>query len=391
MNRWTPWLLSGTILAGALWQGSTSRAADESLRPHLAKLQAVGPKGAGHRDAINAWKAIAAVDAKQLPEVLAGLDSSNPLAANWFRSACETIASRELAKGGKLPVAALELFLASTDRDPLARRLAYELIARVDMTAEARLIPGLVNDPSLELRRDALTLALKNAEQVAANNNQAATIKAYSDIFRSARDPDQIKIATDKLRALEQKVDVATHYGFLMNWQVVAPFDNTDTKGFDIAYPPETEVKLDASYDGKSGKISWKPISTKDDFGAVDLNASLEKHKGAIAYAFTTFVSAKEQTVELRLGTPNANKVWLNGQLVTANNIYHANTALDQYVGRGKLIAGRNTILVKLAQNEQTEAWAQEWKFQLRVCDKIGTAVLSQDRPSEQTASATSR
>ena len=48
---------------------------------------------------------------------------------------------------------------------------------------------------------------------------------------------------------------------------------------------------------------------------------------------------------------------------------------MDQHVGRGVLKAGRNAILVKLCQNEQTEAWAQEWSFQLRVCDAIGGAV----------------
>jgi hypothetical protein len=37
-------------------------------------------------------------------------------------------------------------------------------------------------------------------------------------------------------------------------------------------------------------------------------------------------------------------------------------------------------ILVKCLQNEQTEDWAQNWDFQLRVCDATGTAVLSMDR-----------
>jgi hypothetical protein len=54
--------------------------------------------------------------------------------------------------------------------------------------------------------------------------------------------------------------------------------------------------------------------------------------------------------------------------------------SLDQYRMRGQLKAGKNTILIKLCQNEQTEEWAQRWQFQLRVCDATGTAVLSADR-----------
>jgi hypothetical protein len=112
----------------------------------------------------------------------------------------------------------------------------------------------------------------------------------------------------------------------------------------------------------------------------------LGKHKGAITYAFAEFISAEDRPVDLRLGCINANKVWLNGELLTANHVYHSNTSVDQYIAKGKLKKGRNTILLKICQNEQTEVWAQDWKFQLRVCDQIGTAVLSVDRPLGQTA-----
>jgi hypothetical protein len=44
------------------------------------------------------------------------------------------------------------------------------------------------------------------------------------------------------------------------------------------------------------------------------------------------------------------------------------------------LQAGKNVILVKVCQNEQTESWAQRWEFQLRVCDSIGAAILAPNR-----------
>ena len=108
----------------------------------------------------------------------------------------------------------------------------------------------------------------------------------------------------------------------------------------------------------------------------VDLNEAIGKNMGAAAYAYAIFQSAKDQDAELRLGCINANKVWLNGELLTANEVYHALTAIDQYVSRARLKAGPNQILVKVCQNEQTESWAQDWQFQLRVCDSVGTAVL---------------
>ncbi len=35
-----------------------------------------------------------------------------------------------------------------------------------------------------------------------------------------------------------------------------------------------------------------------------------------------------------------------------------------------------NVLLLKVCQNEQEQSWAQDYKFQLRVCDATGSAVL---------------
>ena len=141
------------------------------------------------------------------------------------------------------------------------------------------------------------------------------------------------------------------------------------------------------TYQGQDNKnVAWIATVTEDDYGMVDLNKVIDKHKGAIAYAFTEFVAAKEQDVELRYGCINANKIWLNGEQLSSNAIYHTGQYIDQYVGRGRLKKGRNEILLKIAQNEQTENWAQSWQFQLRVCDQIGTAVLAVDRGDVKTA-----
>ena len=48
---------------------------------------------------------------------------------------------------------------------------------------------------------------------------------------------------------------------------------------------------------------------------------------------------------------------------------------MDQHVGRGRLRAGDNTVLVKVCQNDQDQAWAQEWPFQCRLCDATGGAL----------------
>jgi hypothetical protein len=368
--------------------GSGLFAADDpKLAAELAKLRAVAPLAAGHREAVAAAKSASQAPAEQLPQILAAMKGANPVAENWLRGVAEAVAQRATSSGKKLPQTQLEAFLAEGKNSPRARRLAYELIATVDPTAESRIIPTLLNDSSVELRRDAVAQVLSEAAKIAADNKDAA-IKKYEVAFYHARDLDQIKEAAAKLREAGQQVDIATQMGFILKWKLIGPFDNVDDKGWDQAYPPETKVDLAAELEGQKGKVKWIDHTSADDYGVVDLNKIQGNHKGAVTYAYAEFIADKDQPCELRLGCINANKVWLNGKLLTANHVYHANTSVDQYIAKGSLMKGKNTILLKICQNEQTEAWAQNWQFQLRVCDAVGTAILSQDRPTQKVAFA---
>jgi hypothetical protein len=354
--------------------------------PLLQKIKEVGPKGKGHKQAIAAMEQLSKADVAQLPQVLAGMDDAGPLAANWIRAAVESIAQNATGDGKQLPTKGLEKYLADTSHSARGRRLAYELVTRADPAAKNRWVTKFLDDPSLELRREAVADAMEKAKSLAEKDKTSA-VTSYRKALSSARDIDQIKEIAKAIRDQGETVDLPSHFGFVMRWNLIAPFDNTDMKGFDVVYAPEKNVDLKAKTKGKEGEVAWTSHATTDEFGNVDINKALDKHKGAICYAFTEFFADKAQDIEMRLGCINANKVWLNGRLLTANEVYHARTDIDQYIGTGPLKKGSNTILLKICQNEQEEPWAQVWKFQLRVCDQYGTAVLSQDRPSTQAAS----
>ena len=118
----------------------------------IKTIRAVGKEGQGNTEAAKAWQSLAKADAAALPKILEAMDGANPLAANWLRAAVDTIVSR--AKD--LPQMELMKFIANQKHDPRARRLAYELIKNANPQLAAKLIPGLLNDPSVELRRDAV-------------------------------------------------------------------------------------------------------------------------------------------------------------------------------------------------------------------------------------------
>ncbi len=358
--------------------------AEPQLEPHLKAILAVGEQGRGNAEAARAWQELVKADGKALPALLTSLDGASPLAANWIRGAIDSIAERELASG-KLPAPALEKFVLDKSHAPRARRLAFEWLARADKTAPDRLIPGMLHDPSTEFRRDAVARLLAEAGEIP--KSDAAALKTqYGKALGGARDKDQVEKIAAELKKLGQEVNLAAHFGFIRRWKVVGPFDNVGGRGFSVAYPPETykdaDINVGATYDGKGGEVTWKDHETLDRYGQVDLNKAIGKHMGAAAYAVTDFQSAKRQKVHIRIASLCAVKLWLNGRQLAAHEVYHAGPSgeIDHYVAEGTLNAGKNVILVKCLQNEQKEDWAQNWDFQLRVCDAAGTAVLSTDR-----------
>jgi hypothetical protein len=373
-------LAACTALCLALAAAPVSAA---ELEDQLQKLLAVGAEAKGHAAAKAAWMDLTkAARPDDLPVLLAALDDAEQLSANWVRAAVDAVAERAVKAKQPLPQKELEEFVFDTAHSPRGRRLAFEWLARVDDTAEDRIIPQMLNDPSVEFRRDAVQRLIDEAGTID-KDDKARLTEVYEKALSGARDQDQVELLAKSLGELGRPVDVPRHFGFIQQWKLIGPFDNVDKKGFPIAYPPEKELNFSAEYDGKAGKVRWLDHITYDNYGVVDLNKAIAKHMGAAAYGVTDFVSDQEQTVELRLSSICAVKLWLNGELVEAKEVYHANSEIDQYPVKATLKKGKNVILVKCLQNEQTEDWAQDWSFQLRICDSAGTAILSADRPAK--------
>jgi hypothetical protein len=239
------------------------------------------------------------------------------------------------------------------------------------------------------LRRDAVEQLIVQGDKLLAEGKldgdkvepgkQAQALAVYRQAMTAARDLDQVNQLVKLLEKLGDgdKVDLAKHFGFITTWHVIGPFDNTGGKGLETVYPPEEAIDLTASYQGKTKRIEWFSQTTEDPFGMVDLNQAIGKEHAVVAYALAEFYAERERPVEVRLGCITACKLWLNGEYLAGQQAYHAGTKIDQFIGRGIVHPGRNVILLKVCQNEQTEAWAQSWQFQLRVCDAAGTAIPS--------------
>ncbi|MEM8955530.1 MAG: hypothetical protein AAGD22_15355 [Verrucomicrobiota bacterium] len=339
-------------------------------------IRSVGPEGAGNVAAGEAWGRLSESDGDVIPEILAGMDGANPLAANYLRSAVEVIASR-----GGISTEAVRRFLEDTSQGVRARELAFLLIERVDENAAAAMVPGFASDPSTVLRRKAVALLMEGATEAREAGDDAEALAGYEAALDAARDIDQIQEIATAMEELGEPVDLPERFGFLMYWNVVGPFDNRDKVGFDAVYGPEEGVDLTATYEGKEeSEVVWEEHETADSAGLVDINKVYGMEKGAVAYAYTEFESLEAQDVELRLGCKNAWKVWVNGEFIFGRDEYHRGMRIDQYRMPVRLEAGTNSILIKVCQDEQDRDWTVQWQFQMRVCDETGKAVHSTRR-----------
>lgn len=376
--------LALAMAALLLWTRPTCRA-DTEVGSLLTTIKAVGREGAGNVEAGKAWRELVRRGPATLPAILSAFDDADLTAANWLRTAVDAVAETALATGQALPKTELERFIAQKQHNGAARRLAYEWLTRVDPQTPDRLLPDMLDDPSLELRREAIERVVKDAQKRTEKGDKPGAIAAFRKALSGARDRDQVDQIAKELKALGIEVDPAAHFGFIRRWLLIGPFDNSGGVGFGQVFPPEKRIDLAATYKGKKETpVRWTSGTTSDPYGVVDLNKVLGKHMGAVAYAFAAVHAPTEQPVQIRAGSQNAITIFLNGQRIFFREEYHHGMQMDQHIGEGTLRPGRNEILIKICQNEQTDDWAQNWSFQARVCDQAGGTVpvtLSEEKP----------
>ncbi|QDU56461.1 hypothetical protein Pan181_26700 [Aeoliella mucimassa] len=320
-----------------------------------------------------AWKTLADAEVDEIPTMLRGMGSANPAVENWLRTAVDAVFERALASKSELPKAALVDLLADTQAAPRGRRTAYELLEQIDPPKAQELLVNMMEDPSLEIRYDSVAANLELADAAEGEAKQ----QQLHRILGSARDLEQIEQCITSLEEFGEEIDLAAHLGYIKSWRLCGVFDNSSQGGFAVVYPPEQTIDFAASYEGKEETAQWQSesISTDDSMGKVDLNDLIGPEKGAAAYAYTEIEVAEMTPIQVRYISPNATKLWVNGQLVASNEVYHGGTAIDQYIVDVTLQAGVNKLLIKVCQNEQTDAWAQVWEFQLRLTDQLGGAI----------------
>ena len=353
------------------------------LRSDLQAIAAVEPGDQTIAAAAAAVGRLGTGESQTLLPIAKAMGRSGPLADNYLRAAFEAVASRAQS----LPDDELIAFFNDRQNDPRARRLVYELLldrglVTGDSSDDQTLPQPRTDDPSPEMRRDAIDRVLTDGEQVAAGGDDPTEL--YLAALPGATLKSQFDELSERLADSGDAPNYLDHFRFLTDWVIIGPFDNKDEANFDKSYPPEQSRDLNAKYTsdfaGESptgetpDELSWTRAVVDQKTAELNLHDVAANYKGSLFYVVAAFESDRGQPVQLRLATENAFKLWLNGELLVARPEYHRSKRFDQYVVPGTARAGKNEVLIKLLQNEQTQGWAQEYDVTVRVTDPNGLA-----------------
>ena len=218
---------------------------------------------------------------------------------------------------------------------PEEKRRAISTLAEMPSLGAMQLLQGAVKDPALQ--NDAVKAAAKLGRQLAVVYNRQ-TIAALQEI--------KAQLPTDAARQpIENALKAAQNAGqspdgFVIAWMLSGPYTEEGKDGnalFDIAFAPEKP----------NARAEWRPMAGSKS-GLVELDKVM-RGENRVAYLRTQITSDKAQDALLEMGSDDGLKVWLNGQVVHANNAVRPCTPGSDKA-KIKLKQGANDLLLKITQ-----------------------------------------
>jgi HEAT repeat protein len=232
-----------------------------------------------------------------------------------------------------------------------------------DADEKKRVLSGLANTKSLAAMQMAASCL---QDQTLRAEAEFAAVKIAEGIFGSypQESKDLLKkiiqtSANESLRLEAQEVinQIERFDDYITGWEASGPYTKEGADGpglFDWTFGPEQ---------AGAQQVVWRvmPAGTNQDRPYLMELDKLFGGDNRVAYLRTNVWSEKEQKVRLEMGSDDGIKVWLNGQLVHANNATRGvNPGEDK--ADITLKQGWNTLMLKVTQG------GGEWS----VCVRIG-------------------
>ena len=146
---------------------------------------------------------------------------------------------------------------------------------------------------------------------------------------------------------------------------LVGPFDAPDMSYLQVAYPPEKEIALSQTYQGKgNARLRWYKIRAEPS-GFMRLENRITPSERGIVYGMVYVISPDNRDVLMLVGSDDGVRIWLNEELIHTNPAYRG-AYPDQDRIPVSLKKGRNTLLIKVLQG------GGGWGYYVRFADPEG-------------------
>jgi Tfp pilus assembly protein PilF/TolB-like protein len=148
-------------------------------------------------------------------------------------------------------------------------------------------------------------------------------------------------------------------------WRVIGSFPIENNSGFTYAFPPENKIDMNVTYELAGRDVSWKKADDGYRDGYTDLKNLFDQSSWSVAYALVYVYSPDERRAQIRLGTDEACKIWLNNRQIW-QHYFKKDAVFDRDLVTVLLHPGYNKILLKVTNSDS------EWGYYLRVTDEKG-------------------
>ncbi len=199
------------------------------------------------------------------------------------------------------------------------------------------------------------------AKLMGLNPDDIAHITLAEKVGLGTNDPDLIEVlgvpVEEAMIRVKKSLDPDGRFGQSNRTWILSPaFDGTDiSREF---YPGEAGLHPAPGLDGWS-----QPVYFFDD--RIDLHAYYGGKTNVVTYAYTCFDATCEQDAELWMGSHEAIRVYLNGELAysSGGSPSYLDTDRGVYVKTIGILQGRNTLLVKTLNKYG------DFSFALNICE----------------------
>lgn len=233
-------------------------------------------------------------------------------------------------------LAMCEAGLAAATR-PEERRAGLAALARVHHPQALRMAEAACSDAAIREEAELACVQIATRLLATARAEAEAALRRLADSAASQQARTEARAAVDAL---------SRYSDYVMPWLAAGPYRQAGKQCqelFDIAFPPETQGPEAAQ---------WRLAPSPPDpllFWQVDL-ASVVQGDHAVAYVKTRVYSPREQPVLLEIGNDDGIKLWVNGELVHANNAVRG-LAPGQDRVQARLKQGWNDFFAKVTQH----------------------------------------